>query len=188
MDALHIQKAHILGISMGGMIAEEFVLNYPQKVDKLVLCSTNCGATKSIPPSAEVISVLIKPREGRSEEDIVKDTIPFLLSEDFIKKNPESVDIVIKNILKIPTSPKTFQRQLNAIMRFDSYEKLNNISKPTLIMHGKKDILVPPQNGEIIAGRIPNAKIKLFDDSAHALFAQETDPVINALVNFLQGR
>lgn len=187
MDALNIQKANILGISLGGMIAQEFVLHYPQKVGKLILCSTNCGVVKSIPPSAEVIGALIKPREGRPEEEIIKDTIPFLFSDDFVRKNPDSVDAMIKNVLKYPTSPKTFQRQLNALMTFDSYEGLSSVTSETLVMHGKKDILVPPQNGEIIAGRIPGAKIELFDDSAHALFSQEPAPVVNALINFLKA-
>lgn len=186
MDALNIPKANILGISLGGMIAQEFVLNYPQRVGKLILCSTNCGVVKSVPPSPEVISVLIKPREGRPEEDIIKDSIPFLFSDDFVQKNPESVDAMIKNVLKYPTSPKAFQRQLNALMTFDSYERLNTILKPTLVMHGKKDILVPPQNSEIIAGRIPHARLELFDESAHALFSQETAPVVNALADFLK--
>lgn len=187
MDALNIPKANILGISLGGMIAQEFVLHYPQKVGKLILCSTNCGVVKSVPPSPEVISVLIKPREGRPEEDIIKDSIPFLFSDDFVQKNPESVADMIRNVLRYPTSPKAFQRQLNALMTFDSYERLSGISNPTLVMHGKKDILVPPQNGEIIAGRIPHARLVLFDDSAHALFSQETAPVVNALADFLKA-
>lgn len=187
MDALHIQKANVLGISLGGMIAQEFVLAYPQRVGKLILCSTNCGAGKSIPPAPEVISVLIQSREGRSEEDILKDSIPFLFSDDFVRKNPEAVAAMTENVLRYPTSPKTFQRQLNALMTFDSYERLSGISSPTLVMHGKKDILVLPQNGEILASRIPNAKLCLFDDSAHALFSQEPLPVSRALVSFLQA-
>jgi pimeloyl-ACP methyl ester carboxylesterase len=184
MDALGISRAHVLGISMGGMIGQELVLNYPKKVEKLVLCSTNCGGTKSVPPSENVMGMLMADRSAVSQEEIARMTIPLLLTEDFIKKNPDFVELAIQQALKAPISNEAFMRQLNAIMEFGTYDRLTQISVPTLILHGKQDILVPSRNGSILAEAIPNAKLVYLEKSAHAL-AEEMREVINFLRDFL---
>jgi len=184
MDALGIFRAHVFGISMGGMIAQELALNYPEKVEKLVLCSTNCGGTKSVLASQKVLRMLMANRNTVSPEEIVRMTIPLLFTEDFIKKNPDLVEIAIQQILKAPISNKAFMRQLHAIMEFGACNRLPQIRAPTLILHGKRDILVPPENGSILAEAIPNAKLVYFENSAHGLI-EETEKVIRVLLNFL---
>jgi pimeloyl-ACP methyl ester carboxylesterase len=184
MDNLKIQKAHILGISMGGMIAQEFALTYPQKVEKLILCSTNCGASKSVQPAPKILGLLMAGASGTPEE-IVKNTIPILFTEDFVKSNPEYMKRVTDQLMKAPTTQDAFTRQVKAIMVWDTYARLPKIKAPTLVMHGKKDILVPPENAKILADRIPGAKLAYFEKSAHALFSQETDKVVDTLLKFL---
>ncbi|NIU84053.1 MAG: alpha/beta fold hydrolase [Candidatus Thorarchaeota archaeon] len=184
MDALGISRAHVFGISMGGMIAQELVLNYPEKVEKLVLCSTNCGGEKSVQPTLEVIEPLMVDRSALSPEEIVRMAIPLIFTEDFIKSNPDFVDFSIQQTLRVPISNETFMRQLNAIMEFDTYARLPQIESPTLISHGKQDILVPPENASILAETIPNAKLVYFENSAHVL-AEEMEKVLPALLDFL---
>jgi pimeloyl-ACP methyl ester carboxylesterase len=79
MDALGISRAHVLGISMGGRIAQELVLNYPQKVEKLILCSASCGGKESVPPSEDVMKMLMADRSAAARAAV---------TEDFAKKNP----------------------------------------------------------------------------------------------------
>ncbi|WXG46354.1 MAG: alpha/beta hydrolase [Candidatus Atabeyarchaeum deiterrae] len=186
MDALKIKRAHILGISMGGMIAQEVALNYPDRVEKLVLCSTSCGGTKSVSPSPQVLGLITGNRQGIPPEQVVKATIPLLFTSDFIKKNPELIKEVTRRLLIAPIDPDSFAQQTRAIMKFDTYERLPKVKAQTLVMHGKKDILLPPQNAKIIADRIPGAKIAYFENSAHALFSQEPDKVMNTLFEFLK--
>jgi pimeloyl-ACP methyl ester carboxylesterase len=184
MDALKISRAHVLGISMGGMTAQELALNYPKKVEKLVLCSTNCGGAKSVLASQEILEILTADRSALSPEEIVRATIPLLFTEDFIKENPDFVELSIQQMLRAPISNEGFMRQLNAIMEFDTYERLSQIKVPTLVLHGKRDILVPPENGAILAKAIPNAKLVYFENSAHGLI-EEMEKVINVLLDFL---
>jgi len=186
MDALKIKRAHILGISMGGMIAQELALNYPQKVEKLVLCSTNCGTTKSVQPSPQVLALLMRPREGLTDEEIVNNTIPVLFTEDFVKSNADYMKEVTQRLLKAPIPADAYQRQIGAIMKFDTYQRLPKIKTPTLVMHGKKDILSPSENAKMIADRIPGAKLALFDNTGHALFSQEPEKVNKTLLDFLK--
>ena len=185
MNALKIQRARILGISMGGMIAQEFAINYPEKVEKLVLCSTTCGGNKSIQPSPQVLGPLTKPREGMTDEDVAKNWISLLFTENFIKRNAVFMSVATQELLKDPIPQDAFQRQMGAILNFDTYERLPKIKAATLVMHGTEDILIPPINSKIIADRIPNAKLVYFENNGHALFSQEPERVNKTLFDFL---
>lgn len=184
MEALGIPRAHVFGISMGGMIAQELVLNYPEKVENLVLCSTSCGGAKAVQPSMEVVGVLMADRSTLSPEEIVRMDIPTILTQDFIKNNPEFVELYVQRTLKAPLSEEAFMRQVNALMDFNTYDRLGQIKAPTLILHGKRDVLVPPENGSILAETIPNAKLVYFENSAHIL-AEEMEKALTILIDFL---
>jgi pimeloyl-ACP methyl ester carboxylesterase len=88
MNALGISKAHVLGISMGGMIVQELALNYSENVEKLILCSTNCGGSKSIPLSEEVLRLLVADRSLLSPEEIARMAIPPSFYQGFYQKEP----------------------------------------------------------------------------------------------------
>jgi pimeloyl-ACP methyl ester carboxylesterase len=184
MNALGIPRANVLGISMGGMIAQELVLNYPEKVKKLVLCSTYCGGAKSVQPSQEVQRALTPDRGTVSAEEVARMTIPLLFTEEFIKNNPGAEELVMQQITKNPISNEAFMRQVNAIMNFDAYDRLSQIKVPTLVLYGKRDILIPPENGAILGKAIPKARLVSFENSAHGLI-EETEEVLHAIVEFL---
>ncbi len=184
MEALGVSRAHIFGISMGGMIAQELVLNYPEKVEKLVLCSTNCGGTRSVPTSEEAMGMLMADRSALSPEEIARRSLPLLFTEGFVKENPDSVELAIQRFLNDPISNEAFMRHLSAIMNFDAWSRLSQIKAPTLVLHGKKDILVPPENGSILAEAVPNAKLVYFENSAHGLI-EEMEKVLTVLLDFL---
>jgi pimeloyl-ACP methyl ester carboxylesterase len=185
MNALGISKAHVLGISMGGMIAQELVLNYPEKVAKLVLCSTCSGGSKDVQSSKEVSKMLTADTSKMSQEELWRMLLHLVLTDDFIEKNPNFVKQYVQRDLKHPISEEAYMRQLDAIRTsFNTYERLQQIKAPTLILHGKKDVLIPSENGAILAETIPNAKLVYFEKSAHIL-AEEMNEVINSLTDFL---
>jgi pimeloyl-ACP methyl ester carboxylesterase len=184
MDALKIPRAHLLGISMGGMIAQELALNYPEKVEKLVLCSTTCGGSKSVLASQEVLDVLAADVSRMSAEEVAKMIVPFCLTEEFIADNPDFIKAMTRQILKAPISNEAYTRQLNAIMQFGTYDRLSKIKAPTLVLHGKRDVLIPPQNGSILAKAIPKAKLVNLQKSAHGL-AEDMEEATKAITDFL---
>jgi pimeloyl-ACP methyl ester carboxylesterase len=185
MDKINISKAHILGISMGGMIAQHIAIHHPERVIKLILSSTYCGGSKSIPPSSQVIKTMSKPREGRPIEEIVNETIPLLYTKNFIASNPEKILKIKENMSKYPISEDNYKRQGKAIFSHNTCDQLEEISIPTLIIHGKKDILIPPKNAEVLHELIPDSEIEKFKNGGHALFTQETDKVLPSLNTFL---
>jgi pimeloyl-ACP methyl ester carboxylesterase len=109
MDNLKIRKAHVLGHSMGGMIAQEFALTHPQRVEKLVLCSTNCGASRSVNPEPRVVKLLTDTTG--TPADRMRNVMQITYTDDFIKRvesKPELMKLMIEKITstyRTPTSP-----------------------------------------------------------------------------------
>jgi len=184
MDALRIPSAHVLGISMGGMIAQELALNHPEKVERLVLCSTSCGGERSVLPSEETFSTLMRGGTVQSAEEGARLTLSICLTKEFIDKSPDYVESMTRRILEAPISPEAFQRQLGAIMSFSTFERLPGIKAPTLVLCGRRDVLIPPENGSILARAIPGAELVFFEGSAHAL-AENTEEATKAISEFL---
>ena len=172
---------------MGGMILQELVLNYPERVEKVVLCSTSCGMRKGVPPPPQVLELMRTKKEGMKPEFIAKATLPLLYTREFIKNNREFIKSFIQQLVKAPITPEMFDRQMLAISKFNSFKRLKTISTPSLIIHGKEDILLPPQNAEILAKEIPNAKLVLFDDAGHIIFQPEPEKVLGTIVEFLKS-
>lgn len=186
MYALDIEKAHVFGISMGGMIAQENVLNYPEKVEKLILCSTDCGGSKALRPTNDVIQLMMSFTRKDHNYEIAKKAVPLLFTEDFMKNNPNYVNEKIENMIKIPTSASNYTNQLEAHVMFNSGRRLKQINTPTLILHGRNDILIPPENAEILAKLIPGANLIYFDEPAHWIFAPDPYLISNAIIEFLK--
>ena len=186
MKLLGIERANILGFSMGGAIAQEIAINYPESVEKLILCGASCGRTKSISASEEVISVLTSNREGLTSEEALRETLPILFPENFIKNNEDRIKEFVKRATQAPIPPHSYRRQLAAAFAFDSYDRLKNINTPTLAISGKEDILVPPQNSEILVENIKGAKIRLIENIGHDMFSQEPLLVAKIILEFLR--
>jgi len=184
MDALNIDKTHVFGHSMGGAVAQELVLNYNQ-INKLILCSTSCGGSRSVSASPEVLQIVNKQREGRSPEEIAKEALDIFYSDEFIKENPKLINFAIQNMIKTPLDPESYRRQTKAIESFSTCSRLKDLKLSTLIMHGMKDVLVPPQNAKILAELIPNSQVIVFNKSAHAPFVEEPDLILNNIIKFL---
>ena len=184
MDELNIQRSHVLGISMGGMIAQELVLNYPERVEKLVLCSTHSGMTFFSKLLSKLFLFFVK-RRMKDPEKGPELLISLLFTKDFIKENREKIDEIQQGFTDSPTEQGDFERQFHAIKKYNTRKRLQNIDKPTLIMHGKKDALISYKEGLRLVDLIPYAKLALFDNTAHALFTQETERVLTTLTDFL---
>jgi pimeloyl-ACP methyl ester carboxylesterase len=181
MDALGISRAHILGLSMGGCIAQELALDYPERVEKLVLCSTSCGKGSSA--SKDVWSAFLRSGSMLSTEEGLRLLVSLSLTKEFMDKNTDIIESYIQKAMKAPTSPEGFSRQVRALS-FNAFDRVSGITAPTLVLHGKRDILAPPDNGSILAKAIPNAKFVLFEESAH-LLAEDVEEATNAITEFL---
>ncbi|MFQ5924834.1 MAG: alpha/beta fold hydrolase [Dehalococcoidia bacterium] len=188
LEALAIDVAHIYGVSMGGMIAQEFALCYPQRVISLILGCTLCGGTHTIMPDEEVMTVLfdMERMERLTSEEEARELLPFTLTQEFIDNNPDIVEQAIAKRLEYVTPPHGFVRQAEAIMGHDTYERLPQIKAPTLVIAGTGDRLIPVENSRILASRIPNAELVLFEGAGHGFLLEVEEEANKAVLDFLR--
>jgi pimeloyl-ACP methyl ester carboxylesterase len=187
LDAIGVDQAHVFGVSMGGMIAQEFALNYPDKVMSLILGCTNCGGKQSVFSTQEAMAVLFGPEMAKlTVEEAARQIAPWLWTKAFIDKHPEAVEIYVDITMKYPTPPHGFACQAQAIMGHNTYERLPQIKAPTLVIAGDADRLIPPENSKILASRIPNAELVMLEKSGHDFFGDAAAEAIGAILDFLR--
>jgi pimeloyl-ACP methyl ester carboxylesterase len=184
MDALNIEKAHFLGASLGGFIAQEIAIGYPERVEKLVLCCTHCGGSKQVLPSDEVLQEMMSTDELPPEE-LIDSILSFCFTDDFIKTNSDFIESYKKRALEYAIPYNAYLHQIAANMSFSAGLRLKKIMAPTLIMHGREDVIIPWENAEILAKRIPNAKAIIIDNAGHLLFKPDPLKVIGPTIEFL---
>ncbi|MGH2608516.1 MAG: alpha/beta fold hydrolase [Tepidiformaceae bacterium] len=162
MDHLGIAKAHILGYSMGGYIAQALALAHPDKVDRLILLSTAPGVDGF--GRAVVRSLVDIRRSNLSREQFVRAMAPWLYSADLLDDD----DRLRRSILNSVNNPyaqqdHAFLRQAEAILGWDIDGRHGDIKQQTLVACGTEDILVPSRNSEKLAAVLPNASLKLLN-------------------------
>lgn len=187
LDALGIRRAHIFGVSMGGMIAQEFALNHPDYVQTLTLGCTTAGGRNAVPAPPESMKILMAPREGLSDADIIRRSWPLSFTPAFVRDRREVLEAAITRVLQHPTPAYAYKLQLDATFKFKTYDRLPQISTPTLVITGAEDVLIPPRNSEIIAERIPGAELKIMAGVGHQFFNEKADEFAAALVPFLRA-
>ena len=186
MDALGIARAHVFGMSMGGMIAQELALGHPERVGRLVLGSTHCGGSHVVPPTADALGIMARLAGAASAEESGRLTVALCFTKEAMTQERAAVEAWARGALKVPTSLETLGRQMQAIGDFDAYDRLPTLRAPTLVLAGAKDILIPPENGSVLAKAIPGAQFVLLEHSAHGL-AEDMDEVLRSVRAFLRS-
>lgn len=185
MDALGIAAAHVLGHSMGGFIAQELALRYPQRLKSLVLSATTCGGTRSVPPPQESMHLLTN-LPTMTLREAAEHGLPLLYSRQFID---QSRDIIIRNTLQsaqYPCPPHAHRRQFWACLSYTSYDRLPDIKTPTLVIAGSDDQIIPCENSRILARRIPNAELLILDGVGHGYLLETQEKALGAILDFLR--
>lgn len=187
LDVLGIDRAHVFGVSMGGMIAQEFALNYPDRLLCLILGCTNCGGKQSVPPSEEALAFLFGPEMAKlSVEERARLTVPWLWTKEFIEKHPEAVEFYVTITSRYPTPVHGFRNQARAIAAHDTYDRLPQIKAPTLVITGDADRLIPPENSRILASRIPGAELVILKNAGHGFTTDAAEEAARAILDFLK--
>src|SRR5271157_5603731 len=180
LDAAGVSRAHIFGISMGGMIAQEFALQYPARTQSLILGCTSPGGPSAVRAESKVADVLMA--RGMTPEQAREVILPYIYDAATPREKIEQ-DVSLRQ--RWLPSPEGYMAQLQAILAWESYSRIAQIAAPTLVIHGKSDALVPPGNGELIAGRIPGAKLLLLEQASHLFLTDQTQVANTEIVEFL---
>ncbi|HZS10483.1 MAG TPA: alpha/beta hydrolase [Blastocatellia bacterium] len=186
LDAMGIERARIFGVSMGGMIAQELVLRHPQRVVKLALGCTHSGI-RHCTPSPAWVTELFRTAAGKSREQVVRDFIPVNFAAKTREHDRALIETVVARMISNRQEPYAYFQQLDAVYRFDSYDRLPEIRQPALVLTGTEDPLIPPANSDVLAARIPNARLIRFEDASHLFFIEKADEVNRELLEFFSG-
>jgi 3-oxoadipate enol-lactonase len=184
LKAVGVPRANVFGVSMGGMIAQELVLNHPELVNGLVLGCTTCGPAHGSVASADVMTMLM-PTPGLSREEIVRKAWPAITAESFIEGERQFLEEMLRSGFENPTPLATVGTQMAAIQAFDSYDRLPQIKAPTLIIHGDIDLLVPTANAPILHERIAGSKLLILPGAAHMFFWEQPEAAAKAVTEYL---
>ncbi|MBM4256971.1 MAG: alpha/beta fold hydrolase [Deltaproteobacteria bacterium] len=184
LDYLSIQRAHIFGVSMGGMIAQELGAHYPQRVASLTLGCTTPGGRNAVAAPPESMKML-EGRAGMTPEEAGREGWKLSFSDEFIRTHRAELEAHLQRTLTQVTPRFAYERHFQATMTLRVFKHLKDIITPTLVVTGHDDILIPAANSEILAREIPGAELKIFANAGHGFFISAREQFTAVFQDFL---
>jgi len=188
LDHAGVQKAHVVGISMGGMIAQEMLLRSPERFFRAVLMATWAGGQTAKMPESWLVELLAAPvdkDDAAAVDAHLRRLYAAITAPGFAEKNPHLIDMVVSFALDQAPASDVVARQLRAVGRFSSWDRLPDVAVPTLVVHGDADPLIPYENGEMLSRRIPGARLRSLPRVGHLVPLEAPLETFGAIVDFL---
>jgi 3-oxoadipate enol-lactonase len=196
LDALDIRRAHVIGISMGGMIAQELTLRHPERVHGLILACTypepdaeveqtrqftltQMGATVTATGETRIDVTALNPLL------LFQHLLPLVFNQSFIETDLPKLMHLFSGALQYGFSMEAILGQLEAVMSHKATDRLHQITAPTLVITGDADRLIPPANSDIIARSIPGARLVKIPGGSHGFNIEMPDQFNRAVLDFL---
>lgn len=183
LRALEVKRAHILGISLGGFIAQQLALDHPEIANKLILCSTSHGGPNMILPKGEILQFMA----FGAGKDTFQRGIELAFSPEYMAKYPKEIARITERMRRNPQPRYAYLRQFMAPINFNSEPLLHKLTMPVLVMAGEADIVVPVENSRILAKKLPNAQLVTFPNAGHLFVVERADEVNKIIIDFLKG-
>jgi len=185
MDALDLPACTLVGLSLGGFIAQEAALARPERVARLVLMATSFGGPNCLPPPPAALEVMLD-REG-GPRAIAERALTVNSSAGFPGRHPDRVEEYFRYRERPGTTAGSYRAQLMAGVGHDSEERISSLRMPVLILHGDQDQVVPPGNADLLAKRIPAARVRMLPGAGHLLPMERPEEVAEAISSFASG-
>lgn len=164
--AVGAPRVHVVAISMGGFVAQELVLRYPERVQSLVLTATSRGGASHVYPAREVLEILFS-REKIEPGALSQKMYTAMTFPGHFERFPQDWERVAEIARYKPVRAEAYQRQLQSAIPADTTDRIEQVRVPTLVVHGEQDPLVPLINGQRLAASIPGAQLVLFESCGH---------------------
>jgi 3-oxoadipate enol-lactonase len=174
LDELGIESAHVVGISMGGMIAQELALARPERLRSLTLGCTYCGGPGSQLMPEESVQKLLAGMSSGDREKAIRASYEVNLSPAF-RADEARYDAFHRMATEVPVAKRTIELQAQAIFGHDTSARLGEISAPTLIVHGTDDAVLPYPNGQLISSLMPHAGFETLEEVGHMFWWEQPD-------------
>jgi len=180
LDYLSLDRADVFGMSMGGMIAQEFAISYPERVDCLVLGCTHAGVAHAAPaPAAAGRAFALRTDDWALR---MRTLAPFAFSRSV---EPCVLDAFIEKKSRDVQDAVGYRAQIDSVLVHDTEARLSEVRAPTLVLTGDDDQIIPGESSKLLAERIPNAELRTIGGSGHLFFLERPDETIEILSDFL---
>lgn len=188
LDALEVPRAHVFGISLGGMIAQELAIEHPARVDALILGCTTAGSCHAA-GVAKLHSDVSAFRDSNDQGSLewLSEFLKMLWTEDAMIESTVELQDFVLSLIRFPPTSHGLHSQADAVLEHDTYDRLKQISHRTLVMTGSDDRLIDSKNSNILAKRIPDAELQIFDGLRHAFHLERPDLSNKAIIDFILG-
>ncbi len=187
LRALEIKRAHVLGHSMGGYIAQELALGHPELVARLVLVSTSFGGRNAVLMSSETAMQMVSELQTENPEAALRRGLRLRFSDRFIAERPDLIEEFLELRKAHLPSPQAWQRQFAACLGFETESRLGALRAPTLIVTGDDDPIVPAENSRRLAQRISGSRLHVFPGARHLVFIEHAEEFNRLVIAFLRS-
>ena len=182
MDDAGIERAHVLGISMGGAIAQHIALKAPERVRSLVLAATWCHPN----PWLDRLGDIGRRVSELGHEAFTRSVLLWLFTPRLVITQPDVVETIEQMVLAFQPPGETFANQIAAVHAHDTREQLRQLDVPALVLGARRDFMVPPELAEVVAQSLPNARLEMLD-GGHAFSAENAQEFNRVILEFLQS-
>ena len=184
LDEAGVARAHVVGTSLGGMIAQELALAYPERVDRLVLACTTPGGQKAHPMPQVTVALMA---EAATLEPAValRRFVENALAPASVAAHPELVERIMAHRLATAQQPAAWAAQASAGATFDAYDRLGGLAAPTLVQHGDEDVVVDPRNADLLVELLPDARLERVP-GGHLFFWEAPEQFVSSVSGFLE--
>jgi 3-oxoadipate enol-lactonase len=186
MDALGWESAHVVGISMGGMVAQELALRHPERIRTLTLGCTYCGGEGSALASSEVSTKLAQAMMSGDRERAISTAYEVNISPGY-GADQSAYATFYEMATAMPTPVPVIMLQAQAVQAHQTLDRLDQISAPTLVIHGTADEMLPFSNALLVASRIPGAQLVQLDDVGHMFWWEQPERSAAAIRELARG-
>jgi 3-oxoadipate enol-lactonase len=174
LDELEFERAHVFGISMGGMVAQELALSVPGRLATLTLGATTAGGTQSRPTSQEVVSALTAAVLSGNRERVLRTGFEFVVSRAYAG-SATNYSAFAAAAAEYPATIPVLMSQRKAVVEHDAYGRLRGLNVPTLVIHGTADQMLSAVNADLLASLIPGARLELLEGVGHLFFWEQPE-------------
>jgi 3-oxoadipate enol-lactonase len=188
LGELDVDSAHVCGLSMGGMIAQELAIRFPERVRGLVLGGTTPGGPRAARPKLSQLSALGAGAAGGWSDREREWLGEWLFSDEFRREQPERVRELLRNFGRHRAPPQGVWSHWWASVYHDTLSRLKCIEAPTLVMHGERDAMAPISNARLLAERIPDAELAIVPGAGHAYLLERPEASFELLTGWLDPR
>jgi pimeloyl-ACP methyl ester carboxylesterase len=179
-----VDAAHVVGASLGGMIAQEYALSFDRAKSLTLLCTTP-GGEDAVPIPEETQARMLNVPEEYGPAETIRYKMEPAFTEEFWAEHPDVIDQIVDWRLDTDPSEAAYEWQSAAAVGFDASDRLGEIDAPTLVLHGTADRVLPVENAELLADGIPDVDLLKVEDGSHLFFIELDEHVTDELRGFL---